>query len=94
MTHRGPFQPLLFCDSVILSLLKGLGHWYFLYQPEEGNKSTFFSVSASRTNVSQCTEQKGLHRVVLFWTFLWIVTCLNSHRHNFCALPSSEQNIK
>jgi len=24
MTHRGPFQPLLFCDSVIHMFLKGL----------------------------------------------------------------------
>jgi len=25
MIHRGPFQPLLFCDSVILSGLRGIG---------------------------------------------------------------------
>ena len=24
MSHRGPFQPLLFCDSVTLLLLSGL----------------------------------------------------------------------
>jgi len=23
MTHRGPFQPLLFCDSVTLNLISG-----------------------------------------------------------------------
>jgi len=34
MTHRGPFQPLLFCDSVIFRCWLKLHHaLWFLHQP-------------------------------------------------------------
>ena len=37
MTHRGPFQPLLFCDSVILQL-EGLAGGGYLLPVNDGEK--------------------------------------------------------
>ena len=71
MTHRGPFQPLLFCDSVILSLPTAVlfGFPYFI-------GGVFFFPPPPKVASSLCVYRVGLEPPGLCGQLHCAVPCL------------------
>jgi len=82
MTHRGPFQPLLFCDSVILSV--------------QENTDNFYPSLPTRTNI-QILERAAackipdLEQLLDFGYHQWLVLKASGllHRPGVTVKPAS-----